>query len=78
MVKNEFINKLKDRHIAITDGVFAIAMTILVLEIAVPTMADITSGVALNEYFLSYLAPSIFISCIISGKTQLFFLILKK
>lgn len=61
MVKNEFINKLKDRHIAITDGVFAIAMTILVLEIAVPTMADISSGVALNEYFLSYLAPSILI-----------------
>lgn len=61
MVNKELINKLKDRHIAITDGVFAIAMTILVLEIAVPTVTDISSGVALHEYFTSYLAPSILI-----------------
>ena len=61
MVNNELINKLKDRHIAITDGVFAIAMTILVLEIAVPTISEISSGVALNEYFLTYLAPAIMI-----------------
>lgn len=61
MANNELINKLKDRHIAITDGVFAIAMTILVLEIAVPTITDISSGVALNDYFLSYLVPSIII-----------------
>ena len=61
MVKNELLNNLKDRHIAITDGVFAIAMTILVLEIAVPTITEISSGVALNEYFISYLAPSILI-----------------
>ena len=58
---NELINKLKDRHIAITDGVFAIAMTILVLEIAVPTISEISSGIALNEYFIGYLAPSILI-----------------
>ena len=61
MAKNEFFNNLSDRHVAITDGVFAIAMTILVLEIAVPTIYDISSGVALDEYFISYLAPSILI-----------------
>ena len=61
MAKNEFFNNLSDRHVAITDGVFAIAMTILVLEIAVPTISDISSGVALNEYFITYLAPSILI-----------------
>ena len=61
MANNNFFNKLTDRHAAVTDGVFAIAMTILVLEIAVPTMAEISSGVALNEYFISYLAPAILI-----------------
>ena len=61
MVNNEFLNKLTDRHVAITDGIFAIAMTILVLEIAVPTISEISSGVALNEYFINYLAPSILI-----------------
>ena len=61
MASNDFINVVSDRHSAITDGVFAIAMTILVLEIAVPTIADISSGVALNEYFINYLAPSILI-----------------
>ena len=54
MANNNFINVVSDRHSAITDGVFAIAMTILVLEIAVPTIADISSGVALNEYFISF------------------------
>ena len=58
---NNIFNKLTDRHAAITDGVFAIAMTILVLEFAVPTVAEISSGVALNEYFIDYLAPSILI-----------------
>ena len=61
MVNSEFFNKMTDRHAAITDGVFAIAMTILVLEFAVPTMAEISSGAALSEYFLSYLATSILI-----------------
>lgn len=61
MVKNEFYKNLTDRHTAITDGVFAIAMTILVLEIAVPTISEISSGVALTEYFIGYLAPSILI-----------------
>ena len=42
MAKNEFFNNLSDRHVAITDGVFAIAMTILVLEIAVPTISYIS------------------------------------
>ena len=58
---NNIFNNLTDRHAAITDGVFAIAMTILVLEFAVPTFSEISSGVALNEYFISYLAPSILI-----------------
>jgi uncharacterized membrane protein len=61
MTQNKFFNNLTDRHSAITDGVFAIAMTILVLEIAVPTVSDITSGVALNEYFINYLLPSILV-----------------
>ena len=61
MKQNRFLNNLNDRHAAVTDGVFAIAMTILVLEIAVPAMADISSGVALNEYIMTYLAPSILI-----------------
>ena len=61
MAKNELINNLKGRHVAITDGVFAIAMTILVLEIAVPTISDISSGVVLNEYFINYLLPSVLI-----------------
>ena len=60
MAHNIFKN-FKERNVAITDGVFAIAMTILVLEIAVPTVSDITSGATLNEYFLNYLFPSILI-----------------
>ena len=54
-------NNLNDRHIAITDGVFAIAMTILVLEIAVPAVTQITSHATLNSYVISYLAPTVLI-----------------
>ena len=61
MANIEIFNKFTDRHAAVTDGVFAIAMTILVLEIAVPTMADISSGVVLKDYFINFLAPSILI-----------------
>ena len=61
MISKEISNNITDRYAAITDGVFAIAMTILVLEIAVPTVADITSGAALNQYFTNYLLPSILI-----------------
>lgn len=56
-----FSNNFKDRFSAITDGVFAIAMTILVLEIAVPAISDISSGAALSEYLFSYLFPSVLI-----------------
>ena len=56
MGPKDFVNNLTDRHIAITDGVFAIAMTILVLEIAVPTVSDITSGVVLREYFINFIS----------------------
>lgn len=61
MAKSKFLISSNDRHSAVTDGVFAIAMTILVLEIAVPTITDISSGVALNEYFINYLLPSVLI-----------------
>lgn len=61
MAKIELFNNFTDRHSAITDGVFAIAMTILVLEFAVPTMTEISSGVALNEYFINSLVPAILI-----------------
>lgn len=61
MAKSRFLNSSNDRHAAVTDGVFAIAMTILVLEIAVPTISDISSGVVLNEYFINYLLPSVLI-----------------
>lgn len=61
MAKRILSNNIMDRHIAITDGVFAIAMTILVLEFAVPAVSNISSEIALNDYLLSYLAPSIFI-----------------
>ena len=61
MEGHDLFNNLTDRHAAVTDGVFAIAMTILVLEFAVPTMAEISSGVALNEYFINFLLPSILI-----------------
>ncbi len=61
MAINNLFNNSTDRHAAVTDGVFAIAMTILVLEIAVPAIVDITSGVALKEYLITYLAPSILI-----------------
>lgn len=59
MANKIFNNNINDRHVAITDGVFAIAMTILVLEIAVPTISDINSGVVLGEYFTNYLIPAI-------------------
>ena len=61
MARSGFLDKLQDRHVAVTDGVFAIAMTILVLEIAVPAVTEISSGAALGEYFINYLAPSILI-----------------
>ena len=61
MITKEITENISDRYAAITDGVFAIAMTILVLEIAVPTVADISSGVALSQYFINYLLPSILI-----------------
>ena len=61
MAGSEILNNLTDRHAAITDGVFAIAMPILVLEIAVPTIADISSGVGLSDYLVNFLLPSILI-----------------
>ena len=54
-------NNLNDRHVAITDGVFAFAMTILVLEIAVPAVSNITSHAAVNSYIMNYLTPTVLI-----------------
>ena len=54
-------NNLNDRHVANTDGVFAIAMTILVLEIAVPAVSNITSHAAVNSYIMNYLTPTVLI-----------------
>ena len=54
-------NNLNDRHVAITDGIFAIAMTILVLEIAVPAVSNITSHAAVNSYIMNYLTPTVLI-----------------
>lgn len=61
MKRNEFVNTLADRHDAITDGVFAIAMTILALELAVPAVSEISSGIVLDQFIKSYLIPSILI-----------------
>lgn len=61
MVNRFFNNNLIDRHMAITDGVFAIAMTILALELAVPTISEITSSTLLGNYFLNYLFPAMII-----------------
>ncbi len=60
-VFNALSNNLKERFMAVTDGVYAIAMTILGLESAVPTISDISSGVVLMDYILQYLLPSILI-----------------
>ena len=49
----------KDRIIGITDGVFAIAMTILVLEIAVPSVNEVTTVAQMDQYILTYLIPAI-------------------
>ena len=49
----------KDRLIAITDGVYAIAMTILVLEIAIPTASEITTVAQMDQFIMSYLIPAI-------------------
>ena len=61
MISDRITNNLTDRHAAITDGVFAIAMTILVLEIGVPAVSDISSGVILQDYLINRLVPSILI-----------------
>lgn len=60
-LKTMISNNLNDRFAAVTDGVYAIAMTILVLEIAVPAVTDIRSGVLLTDYMFSTLVPSILI-----------------
>ena len=50
-----------DRLIGITDGVYAIAMTILALAIAVPAINEITSNGMMYDYFMSNLIPQIII-----------------
>ena len=49
----------KDRLIALTDGVYAIIITILVLELTVPAAGNVTTNIQMIEYFKSYLVPAI-------------------
>ena len=49
----------KDRLVALTDGVYAIAITILVLELTVPAVTNVTTHAQMIEYFKGYLLPAI-------------------
>ena len=59
MLLNNMFETPNDRLIGITDGVYAIAMTILALAIAVPAINEITSNGMMNDYFMSVLIPQI-------------------
>ena len=61
MVLKNIFETPNDRLIGITDGVYAIAMTILALAIAVPAITEITSNGMMNDYFISSLIPQIVI-----------------
>lgn len=50
-----------DRLIGITDGVYAIAMTILALELGIPAVNEITSNMMMNQFFIANLIPQIVI-----------------
>ena len=57
-----------DRLSAITDGVYAVALTLLALEIVVPSVNSIHSSSQLNIYVLNNLLPQLslyFVSFII-------------
>lgn len=48
-----------DRLSAITDGVYAVALTLLVLEIVVPSANSIHSSAQLNNYMVNNLLPQL-------------------
>ena len=48
-----------DRLSAITDGVYAVALTLLVLEIVVPSVNSIHSSAQLNDYMVNNLLPQL-------------------
>lgn len=50
-----------DRLSAITDGVYAVALTLLALEIVVPSANSIHSSAQLNIYMVNNLLPQLFL-----------------
>ena len=48
-----------DRLSAITDGVYAVALTLLALEIIVPSVNSIHSSAQLNDYMVNNLLPQL-------------------
>ena len=48
-----------DRLSAITDGVYAVALTLLALEIVVPSVSSIHSSAQLNDYMVNNLLPQL-------------------
>lgn len=48
-----------DRLSAITDGVYAVALTLLALEIVVPSVSSIHSSAQLNVYMVNNLLPQL-------------------
>lgn len=48
-----------DRLSAITDGVYAVALTLLALEIVVPSVNSIHSSAQLNDYMVDNLLPQL-------------------
>ena len=60
MVGEDFSQRAShDRLSAITDGVYAVALTLLALEIVVPSANSIHSSAQLNDYMVNNLLPQL-------------------
>lgn len=60
MVGEDFSQRAShDRLSAITDGVYAVALTLLALEIVVPSVNSIHSSAQLNNYMVNNLLPQL-------------------
>lgn len=60
MVSEDFSQRAShDRLSAITDGVYAVALTLLALEIVVPSANSIHSSAQLNNYMVNNLLPQL-------------------
>lgn len=60
MVGEDFSQRAShDRLSAITDGVYAVALTLLALEIVVPSANSIHSSAQLNNYMINNLLPQL-------------------